>query len=130
LAEVASPQAEVAGVSHASPLAGRPFRLKIRCALLSVDHRQSIFGFSLCGEDNERTRPVTRPLPDLRGVNVVEAKARLTALNINTVISGRSDVPTALRMVVREQLPSPGTAFADDGEYHVLLLTTKGPPHG
>jgi beta-lactam-binding protein with PASTA domain len=79
---------------------------------------------------NERTGQVTPGLPDLRGVNVVEAKARLTALNINTVISGRSEVPTALRTVVREQLPPPGSAFDNDGEHHVLLLTTKGPPDG
>ncbi len=83
-------------------------------------------GVSLCVETNERTPRVTRSLPDLRGVDVVEAKARLAALNINTVIFGHRDVPTALRTVVRDQLPPPGTAFADDGHYHVILMTTKG----
>ncbi len=69
-----------------------------------------------------------RLLPDLRGVNVVEAKATLAELGVNTVIFGRPGVPRALRTVVREQVPLPGTAFVDDGDYHVVLLTTKGRP--
>lgn len=65
-----------------------------------------------------------RSLPDLRGLDVVAAKSRLAAINVNAVVNHRSGGP---RRIVREQLPGPGTDVTDDGDCQVLLLTFADP---
>ncbi len=69
-------------------------------------------------------------LPDLRGVHVVQAKATLAELGVNTLVHRPQGVPETPSGLVREQLPAPGSAISKDGLYHVILVVTKAPRQG